>query len=207
VSFVQRQMAAVRDRAYDKGTGVDTVADHPGLEFPDGVVHDDSVYYARTSPRDFARVMKDVPVTAAGFTFVDLGCGKGAALLLALDHGFRTLVGVEANGRLATIAERNAHRYVATRGLEATVQIIRDDVVDFPFPSAPSVLYLYNPFGPETLTAVLGNLERSLSQDPRDVVVAYVSPVHSSQLDRCTFLERIPSRSRKWAIYRSTATP
>src|SRR5687767_3356357 len=36
-SFVKRQISAARDRAYDKRTGLDTVADHPGLEFPDGV--------------------------------------------------------------------------------------------------------------------------------------------------------------------------
>jgi hypothetical protein len=46
------------------------------------------------------------------------------------------------------------------------VEVIHDDVVHFAFPDAPTLLYLYNPFGPETLAAVLRNLEESLRQHP-----------------------------------------
>jgi SAM-dependent methyltransferase len=202
-SFVHRQAAATRDRLYDRWIGVDTVADQPGLEVPRGVAYDDAVYYARTSPRVFPKVMRDAGVFPAAFTFVDLGCGKGAALLLALDAGFASVVGVERNDRLVPIARRNVETYRSRKEIDRPVEVIHGDAVHFAFPDAPTVLYLYNPFGPETLTAVLRNLEESLRQHPRDVVVAYSSPAQRELLDACPWLDRVPVRSRKWAIYRS----
>jgi SAM-dependent methyltransferase len=202
-SFVHRTAAAARDRLYDRWIGVDTVADQPGLEVPQGVAYDDAVYYARTSPRVFPRVMRDAGVAPAPFTFVDLGCGKGAALLLALDAGFASVVGVERNDRLVPIARRNVETYRQRKGIDRPVEVIHGDVVHFAFPDAPTLLYLYNPFGPETLTAVLRNLEESLRQHPRDVVVAYSSPAQRELLDACPWLDQVPVRSKKWAIYRS----
>jgi len=203
-SFIKRQIAGVSDWAYDKRTGLDTAADQPGLEFPEGVTFGDAVYYARVPRRAFARMMSELPVTPADVTFIDLGCGKGAALMLALDQGFRSLVGVEVNDRLASIAERNLERFAAAGDFQAAVEIVRGDVVHYRFPDdAPSVVYLYNPFGAATLGAVLDNLESSLRRAPRDLVVAYYSPAHGGQLDEREFLERIPGRTRKWAIYRA----
>jgi SAM-dependent methyltransferase len=202
-SFVHRQAATVRDRLYDRWLGVDTVADQPGLEVPQGVTYDDAVYYARTPPRDFSKVMRDADVAPARFTFVDLGCGKGAVLLLALGAGFASVVGVERNDRLVPIARRNVETYRARKGIDRPVEVLHDDVVHFGFPDAPTLLYLYNPFGPDTLTAVLRNLEESLDQHPRDVVVAYYSPALRGLLDACPWLDRVPVRSTKWAIYRS----
>src|SRR4051794_39494715 len=68
-SFVQRTAAGARDRRYDRRLGVDTIADQPGLEVPDGVAYDDAVYYARTPPRVFRMVMRDAGVAPGQFTF------------------------------------------------------------------------------------------------------------------------------------------
>jgi hypothetical protein len=88
------------------------------------------------------------------------------------------------------------------------VTIVRGDVVDFEFPRSPSLVYMYNPFGGDTLAAVLRRLEESVRDHPRDVVIAYVSPRHGHLLDTSPAFERIPTQSRqpavwKWAIFRS----
>jgi hypothetical protein len=151
-------------------------------------------------------VMRDAGVPPGRFTFVDLGCGKGAVLLLALDAGFASVVGVERNDRLVPIARGNVETYRTRKGIDRPAEVIQDDVVHYALPHVPTVLYLYNPFGPDTLTAVLGNLEESLRQHPRDVVVAYFSPAHRELLDVRPWLDRVPVRSRKWAIYRTVGT-
>ncbi len=202
-NFARRQLDGLRDRIYDARTGLDTAADEPGLEVPQNVTYDDPIFYARIKPRIFAALMKDVPVDPADYTFIDLGCGKGAALLLALDHGFRSVVGVESNSRLVPIAQHNVEKYAAAKKIACQVEIIDADVVHYAFPDSPSVLYLYNPFGPDTLGAVVENLQSSLDRSPRDVVVAYVSPWHTATLDASGYLDRASSRSRKWAIYRT----
>jgi hypothetical protein len=114
------------------------------------------------------------------------------------------VIGVELNDRLIPIAERNTRDYLRSQQLTGrTVEIHHGDVVDFRFPNSPSVVFLYNPFGAETLAVVVNNLENSLRRDPREVVVAYANPVHGALLDDCPLLERQASRSRAYVIYRT----
>ena len=43
----------------------------------------------------FAEFMRVLPIRHEEFTFIDVGCGKGRALLLASEFPFRRIVGVE----------------------------------------------------------------------------------------------------------------
>ena len=43
----------------------------------------------------------------SNFTFVDLGCGKGRALIAASEHGFARIIGVEFAKSLVDIARKN----------------------------------------------------------------------------------------------------
>lgn len=40
------------------------------------------------------------------YTFVDIGCGKGRAVLLASEVRFREIVGIELNTKLAVLARK-----------------------------------------------------------------------------------------------------
>jgi SAM-dependent methyltransferase len=202
-AFLRKKWLEAGAYVYDVRTGLDTVADFPESERPENAAHDDAVHYARISPRIFARVLKDLGVTPGEFAFVDLGCGKGAALVLAANHGFARVVGVELNDRLVRVAESNAAEYARRHPDAARIEAVLGDVVDFEWPESPTVVFLYNPFGAETLKDVLGNLEASIRKNPRDVAVAYVSPVHTHVLDDSPLFERLPSRSPRWAVYRS----
>jgi SAM-dependent methyltransferase len=104
------------------------------------------------------------------FTFVDLGCGKGRALLLAEEFGFDKIVGVEFSRRLARIARANAAR---TDSRRITVAI--QDAREFAFPPGPLVVFLYNPFSGEIVRSVMKKLRLR-----REIAyVAYVNPMHA----------------------------
>jgi predicted RNA methylase len=205
-AFLRKKALNMSARAYDARTGLDTVADFPEVERPENPVHDDAVFYARVSTRIFGRLLEDLGVAPEKFAFVDLGCGKGAPLVLAAEHGFATVVGVELNGRLASVAQSNAATYARRHEAAVPIQVVQGDVVNFEWPASSTVVFLFNPFGAETLRAVLGNLEASLRAHPRDVRVAYVSPVHAQVLEDSGLFERMPSRSPRWAVYRHTPT-
>ena len=107
------------------------------------------------------------------YTFIDIGCGKGRTLILALDYGFRNVVGVEFAAELVAIARAN----LASRGLDtnANVTVLQEDATQYEFPGGPLVVYLYNPFGPEVFRKVLDNLLRSLDATSDDCVIVYGS--------------------------------
>ncbi|MGD0962786.1 MAG: class I SAM-dependent methyltransferase [Candidatus Acidiferrales bacterium] len=103
------------------------------------------------------------------FTFVDLGCGKGRALLLAEEYEFRKIVGVDFSADLTRIASRNAEKVGATR-----ITVVHGDVREFDFPAGPLVVLLYNPFSAQITRSVM---QRLLSH-PGTFYIAYVNPLH-----------------------------
>jgi SAM-dependent methyltransferase len=126
----------------------------------------DSADYEAVNPALFARALPHVPRA----TFIDLGCGKGRALILAHQAGFRDLIGVEIAPRLLRAAKRN------TRRLNIRATLLRADAAAYHFPDRPIVAFLYNPFGIPTLQAVIAKLR----SHPHPVHVIYVNPEHDS---------------------------
>jgi hypothetical protein len=63
--------------------------------------------YSAINQDFFREIMRSVPRPLAEYTFVDVGSGKGAAVLMASEFGFRRLVGVELAEELVRIAKLN----------------------------------------------------------------------------------------------------
>jgi SAM-dependent methyltransferase len=126
----------------------------------------DSEDYEAVNPALFARALPHVPRV----TFVDLGCGKGRALILAHQAGFRDVIGVEIAPRLLPAARRN------TRRLAIPAALVLADAAAYHFPDRPIVTFLYNPFGIPTLQGVI----EKLRHHRHSVHVIYVNPTHDS---------------------------
>ena len=89
----------------------------------------------------------------------------------------------------------------AVRALES----INLDASEYRFPDGKLILYLYNPFGPEVLRKVLTNLEESIAQQPRHVIVVMVNPEFASVADSMPFL-RLHSQTQRFRIYQTADT-
>jgi SAM-dependent methyltransferase len=75
---------------------------------------------------------------------VDVGSGKGRVLNFWLDLGLgNRIVGIELDPRFAESARRRLARY-------PNVEVICGDAIEH-LPADATVLYLFNPFGPEVL--------------------------------------------------------
>jgi hypothetical protein len=132
------------------------------------------------------------------FTLVDYGCGKGRAVLMAVEAGFRAAVGVEFNPELARLADENLRHY---RGRRGVASVHHGNAADFPIPTGPVVCYLFNPFSGPVLEAVADNIRRSFAEDPRPMYIAYLTPRAASPFARGApfrLVESAPDR----AIYR-----
>jgi predicted RNA methylase len=156
--------------------------------------------------RKFAAILRALPVDPAEYTFVDLGSGKGAALVLAAKHGYGRLVGVEVDGDLVEVAQRNLRSLRRHRpDLVDRIELVRQDAGEYAWPAGPTVVYLFNPFGERTLRAVLAQLEASLRSAPRPVLIVYVNPVLRRVLDVSEAF--VPLRTgRDFCVYGSRAS-
>jgi SAM-dependent methyltransferase len=108
--------------------------------------------------------MSAVDADLSQLTFIDLGSGKGRALMLARQYPFKELIGVEFSGRLVEIARANG------------IETIHADATEYDLPPVPTLLFLYNPFGRETMDKVAERTRASLKASPREFVVLYLNP-------------------------------
>ncbi|HET6212878.1 MAG TPA: class I SAM-dependent methyltransferase [Micromonosporaceae bacterium] len=117
-------------------------------------------------------------------TFVDVGCGKGRVVCMAARYPVRAVIGVDLSAEFCAMARANADRM---RGRRAPVTIETCWAQRYDY-SAATALYLFDPFGPDTLSAVLGKV----AEDTRGnaVRIAYVNPTYAAVFDGQPWLER-----------------
>lgn len=124
------------------------------------------------------------------FIFVDLGCGKGRALIIAARLGFRQVIGVEFVGELAAAARRN----LQIAGI-ANAVVLDGDAAEYSFCDGDLIVYLFNPFEEEVVRAVVANLNRPRSGK---LYVIYANPRCASPFDASRVLERTGSAPARW---------
>ena len=125
------------------------------------------------------------------YLFVDLGCGKGKALLLwdkliTRNGSAQKIIGIEYYKPLFLVAERNLHK------CGSKAQIVLGDVaeIDLAEISKHIILYMYNPFDEVIIRRMLDKNREC------DVYVVYNYPVYAQELELLGF--RQVSEKRGW---------
>ena len=162
------------DTAFDGETGMDTggVIDLYGLTVV-GANRGMGNAYMATVPEDFAEALGALDIPMEGASFVDLGSGKGRALLLAARYPFARIIGVEFAEELHRAAMANAARLPG----ETRIELVQGDAAAYALPAGPLVVYLFNPFDRPLMQAVAQAALQSWRDDRRPFRVIYSNPV------------------------------
>jgi len=159
--------------------------------------------YQPTVPAEFSEMLQQLArVDFTRFTFIDLGSGKGRALLLAAEYPFRRIIGVEVQAELHAVAEENLAR-LRENDDKIDAQSICLDAREFRFPPDPLVVYLFNPFPDYVLSAVIDNLRSSLARHARPVYVIYNAPFEQHVIEKGNTLRRIV-QTHQYEIYEAS---
>jgi hypothetical protein len=145
-------------------------------------------------------MLRRLEIDPREFVFVDLGAGKGRALLVASGLPFQRIVGVELSPRLCTVARRNLAIYRSAEQRCFALEVVCGDAGEFPPPAENTVFFMFNPFRPEVLSRVIANVEESLRTRPREVLVLYAWPVHAELFRRPGV--SLVFESPAWHLYR-----
>jgi SAM-dependent methyltransferase len=117
------------------------------------------------------------------YHFVDLGCGKGRAMIVASEFPFRSICGVELSSRLTKIARQNLNRVRRCFPNRPPVSIVEGNAITSPLPEGKVALFFYHAFGAELLSQFIHELEGFLSRGNGPVFFIYCNPVHGHVLD------------------------
>ena len=177
--LTKRLVGKARDRVFDWTHNVETC----GTMVPDATsVSVDTLRHGGAyTPSQVAlveRLLAGLSIDHSRYTFIDIGSGKGRALLVASEFPFARIVGVEYDARLHGIASRNVQRYRSRTQRCRDIECLHRDALQFPFPTGPLVVYMFNPFRPPVLVPLLRNLQASYARAPRDIILLYASPTH-----------------------------
>jgi len=120
------------------------------------------------------------------FSFVDLGCGKGRAMLLASEYPFREILGVDASAKHCDVARNNIERFLkASNQVRCNnIQVRCEDAGKFSFPNTSLIVYMYEPFRWEIFKRVIDNLSAFKQETAHKVLLAYSCPLQEHALER-----------------------
>ena len=116
------------------------------------------------------------------YSFVDVGAGKGRALLLAAELPFRKVIGVEVTEELARIAQRNVARWSRVAKSKAKIRVVHEDAANFRWPRTPLLVYMYNPFACSLVAQMAERLAAVAASGSGLVDMLYVNPTCTDTL-------------------------
>lgn len=139
----------------------------------------------------FDWALDQIPEDLSEFTFVDYGAGKGRAMLLAAEHPFAAVAGVEFAAELHDNAQMNIAQYPRSNMRCRNVECVLEDAVQVGPPDGASVHFFFNPFAREVFAEVLNNLVMAYRMKPRRLYLILVDPVAADLVDASGVFARV----------------
>lgn len=134
--------------------------------------------------------------------FVDFGSGKGRALLLASMYNFKAIRGIEFSEELCAIAKKNISIFNRKSAI-SNIIVFNIDAVIYHIQKDENVFFFFNPFDNIVMEKVILNIENSILQNPRKIVIIYDNPKYKNIIEKNgVFLlqKKINIRDRNYAI-------
>lgn len=201
--YFGNQLYIRRAEAFDKKYNVETAREVRMHELEiDSPNVEHGVFYAGTDPKSFPGILDSLKIEFENFVFIDLGSGKGRALLMASERPFEKIIGVEFASELNAIAQKNILSFRNSEQKCRNIEAVCQDATRFVPPPEPCVFYVFNAFHAGIVAEVLGNIERSFNEKPRDIYFIYANPVHIEVLQKNEFFNEFYSNTW-YAIYKN----
>jgi hypothetical protein len=181
---------------FDQIHGVETSGLVPAANLVTGHPNDEHVtaYYgvAPSILRTLIDLWRETPPSHPihSYTFVDIGAGKGRAMLVASELPFRQVIGIELNPAMVNTARQNltlwqqSHTTDTTAPRLAPIQLLEQDALTFDFPQTPTLAFLFHPFEAPVLKQLLRRIEAQYANRPGTLDILYVNAECRTVLDK-----------------------
>ncbi len=127
----------------------------------------------------------------------DFGCGSGWVLNYGMLLGFRQVAGIEIDKAVMENATYNCNM-LKRKGYPTPYTIELGDAATATIPEGTNVIYLYNPFGLETMEKVSANIISYALKSAADVYIIYCLPTYQQFFEKEESCEKIYERFYKY---------
>jgi hypothetical protein len=181
---------------FDQIHGVETSGLVPAANLVTGHPNDEHVtaYYgvAPSILRALIDLWRETPPPEPiyRYSFIDIGAGKGRAMLVASELPFHQIIGIELNPAMADTARQNLDRWHQSHASDSTaprlapIHLLEQDALSFDFPSTPTLVFLFHPFEAPVLKQLLRRIETQFAKRPGTLDILYVNAECRTLLDK-----------------------
>ena len=177
VGLVTTVRYIVSDLLFDMKYKIDTInteqlenldIDSPNKEY--------GVYYEGTNAYIFKNAFSSFKIDASNSCFIDFGSGKGKAMFMAAERGFRKVIGVEFSIELVEICRKNLEIFKQKTNTKTEFEIIHMDASQYEIPMDANLLFFSNPFNEILTIKVIDNILKSYDKSPREIWIIHLYP-------------------------------
>ncbi len=129
--------------------------------------------------------------------FLDIGCGKGRGLCVAVHRGFKKITGVDFSRKFCEQATKNLES-TKNKIPAFSYNVIVGDAAEFSIPEDVDCIFLFNPFDKVIMQIVSDNIDKSLQSNPRDMNIIYANPLYKNLFLEKRFSEIYHNKSYQY---------
>ncbi len=160
------------------------------------------VYYEGTNAFVFKQIFSQLKgLDISQSYFVDFGSGKGKAMFLAAEKGFKKVTGIEFSSELVEICKKNIEIFKKKSKSKTDFLVIHADASEYPIPPDANVLFFSNPFTEVLTTKVIDNILKSYKASPKEIWLLHLYPQGNRAFEKCLEL-KLEYRAKDWFVYR-----
>lgn len=174
-SMPDRNRARFGDADYDWEHRVDTTS--ANVSWRGRLIGLLNSSYQPIEPELFHEMLNSLGIDYSRFTFIDIGSGKGRAILMASEYPFRKVIGIELLPELDGIAHENIRKFPGEKRRCVAVQALCGDATNFNFPSEPLVIFMFHPLPEAGFRRVLSNLQNWAAEFSEEGWLIYANPL------------------------------
>ncbi len=125
------------------------------------------------------------------FTFVDYGAGKGRVLMMAAQHPFRSVLGVEFAEELHDDAMMNIAQFPRSQMKCRNVECLLQDAANMEAVNGEAVHYFFDPFERQVFAHVLARIVHSYHAHPRRLYLILVDTDAGDLIHRTGIFQKV----------------
>jgi len=155
-------------------------------------------YYSDSGGPTLEKLLTNLKISPQD-SIIDFGCGKGGALITFANFPFAKITGIEISAKLVNIAQRNLRKLWIDN-----IDIICCNAKEFTALNEYNYVYFFSPFPYPVMQAVIENIKKSLSKNPRRITIIYLNPeCHDAVVTDSPFVKQreFDHPSLKYYIY------
>lgn len=128
---------------------------------------------------DLKKSFAFLPFGTSQINRLDIGCGSGRVLNYCILRNTKSVTGIDLDEEALQLAEQNCAA-LKNKGYVTPYSVRKADATVFPIPAAVNTVYMFNPFGSQTMQATLYNILSHVKATNRPLYLIYCMPTYKT---------------------------